>query len=248
MLCRGCRRGSIRGWWRCVRCLRLRWCVRSIRCLVVAEVVLWRSIGLGLRLWVGVILRLRFWVGLWVVRVSRIRRLWVIGLGLWVVRLRLWWVGRFLWVVGLRLWVVLRLWVRLWLWVCRVRLGMRLWLRWRRVVRLHRLRFRIGSILWLWEGLGVGRVGRLGRVVRRRVRRLWERFWDWFSHRFNRGRWWLMRIHRWCVRWWSGWCIVLRRRTVGVSISCHGLVHTGVRLELVHGDSVLHAIHRLGIC
>jgi len=114
-------------------------------------------------------------------------------------------------------------------------------------VRLHRLRFRIGSIMRLWVGLGVGRVGRLGRVVRRRVRRLRNRFWDWFSHRFNRGRWWL-RVHRWSVRWGSGWCIVLRRRTVGVSISCHGLVHTGVRLELVHWDSVLHAIHRLGIC
>merc|ERR1719500_862515 len=113
---------------------------------------------------------------LWVVRVSR--GLWVMGLRLWVVGLRLWVDRLGLWV--LRFLGVMRLWVSLW--VSRIRL----WLRW--VVRQHRLRFRIGSIMRLW----VGRVGRLGRVVRwLRVRRLWKRFWDWFSHRFNRGSWWL---------------------------------------------------------
>jgi len=41
--------------------------------------------------------------------------------------------------------------------------------------------------------------------------------------------------------------VLRRRRTVRVSKSSHSLVHTGVLLELVHWDSVLHAIHRLSI-
>merc|ERR1719315_841486 len=75
---------------------------------------------------------------------------------------------------------------------------------------------------------------------------MWVHRWSirWWS------RWWWMWVHRWSIRWWSRWCSVVlrRRRTVRVSKSSHSLVHTGVLLELMHRDSVLHAIHRLSIC
>jgi len=42
-------------------------------------------------------------------------------------------------------------------------------------------------------------------------------------------------VVRW--RWW----------TIRISISCHDLVVASMLLELVHGDSVLHPKHRLGV-
>merc|ERR1719233_375166 len=70
---------------------------------------------------------------------------------------------------------------------------------------------------------------------------------DWFSSRLwvgfrnrpwvDRGRvgWWGRRVVRW--RWW----------TIRISISSHDLVIASVLLELVHGDSILHPKHRLGV-
>merc|ERR1711911_411496 len=166
----------------------------------------------------------------------------------WIVGLLLRWVVWFLrWVVRFLLrWVV---WLRAWLWVLRVirRLGI-IWLR----VGL-RIWLRVGLRIWLRVGL-VSRLRillRIGLRVLLGVRLVYwlmvlglgdwfsSRLWVWFRNRsrVDRGRvgWWGRGVVRW--RWW----------TIRIRISSHDLVVASMLLELVHGDSILHPKHRLGV-
>merc|ERR1719233_420867 len=220
-----------RGWWRCS--IRGRVSIAGLRVGVVLVLrgVVWRVVWFWLRWIVGLLL---WWV-VWFLR-------WVVWLGAWLRVLR---------VIRRRLLWVLRVisWLRVSWFMSRLMLGWRWW----GSIGIVRLRFRIRFRVLLRIGL----VGRLGVLLRIGLRVLlgvrlvhWLMvlgFRDWFSSRLwvgfrnrsrvDRGRvgWWGRRVVRW--RWW----------TIRISISSHDLVVASMLLELVHGDSVLHPKHRLGI-
>jgi len=98
----------------------------------------------------------------------------------------------------------------------------------------------------------------LRRVRWLRIRRLRNRLRERLG--FSNGSWWwrwsIGWRSRWCIGWRSRWCIswscgcVVWRRwrgSVRIGKPSHGLMHTRVLLELVHGDSILHAIHGLSV-
>merc|ERR1719312_1051360 len=229
-----------------------------VRMRLVRRVV-WLRLGwgwvVGLRLgWVvlglwSIIFRLRgiIWFGL-----RRIVRFWsrfgmwliILGLGFRVggivdrsglgVRFRVGWiVSR----SGLRIrWIIS--WFRLWVINFRKRFRLRWW-RWRSIRwRIVRFRFGIVHISGLW--------------VRCRSRILVDRLWDWFMNRLWAWFWFRnwARVHRRYIRWWSwrSWLVGWWRGTIRVLESSHGLVHTSVLLEFIHGYPVLHTKHSLGIC
>merc|ERR1719481_2477861 len=209
---------------------------------------------------------------LWLrVRMRLVRRVVWLRLGRgWVVWLRLGWVVLGLWSIILRLrgiiWFglgrIVRFWSRFGMWliilgvrfrvgwiVCRSGLGIRWIINWLRLgVIYFRKRFRLRwgrwrSIRWrvVWFRFRVGHIS--GLWIRRRIW-LVDRLWDWFMNRLWAWFWFRnwTRVHRRHIRWWS-W----RSWTIGILEASHGLVHTSVLLEFIHGYPVLHTKHSLGI-
>merc|ERR1719147_483237 len=197
--------------------------------------VVWLRLGwVILGLW-SIILRLRgiIWFGL-----GRIVRFWS-RFGMWLIILglgfRVGWIvdrsglgGRFRggWIVsrsGLRI-----RWIINWL-----RLGVMHWFR--LGVIYFRKRFRLRWGRWRWV----------------RCRIVVDRLWDWFMNRLWAWFWFRdwARVHRRHIRWWSwrSWLIGWWRGTIGILEASHGLVHTSVLLEFIHGYPVLHTKHSLGI-
>merc|ERR1719233_2110455 len=225
-----------RGWWRCS--IRGRMSIAGLRVGVI--LVLWGVVWL-LLWWVVWFLR-------WIVRFLR----WVVWLGawLWVLRVISWLRGR--WFMN-RLMLGWRWWGSIGIVRLRFRIRFRVFLGIGLVDRLLVFWLRVGLRIWLRVGL----VSRLRVLLRIRLRVLlgvrlvyWLvvlGFRDWFSSRLrvgfrnrsrvDRGRvgWWGRRVVRW--RWW----------TIRISIASHDLVVACVLLELVHGDSILHPKHRLGV-
>merc|ERR1719308_313469 len=210
-----------------------------VRMRLVRRVV-WLRLGwgwvVGLRLgWVvlglwSIILRLRgiIWFGL-----RRIVRFWS-RFGMWLIilglGLRVWWI-----IDRSGLGVGVMHWFRLGVINFRKRFRLR-WGRWRSVRwRVVRFRFGVGHISGLWE----------------RCRILVDRLWDWFMNRLWAWFWFRdwARVHRRHIRWWSwrSWLIGWWRGTIGILEASHGLVHTSVLLEFIHGYPVLHTKHSLGI-
>merc|ERR1719347_341914 len=211
-----------------------------VRMRLVRRVV-WLRLGWGwvvglrlgwvvLRLW-SIILKLRriLWFGL-----RRIVRFWS-RFGMWLIILGLGF--RVGWIVsrsGLRIrWIIN--WFRLGVIRFRKRFRLR-WGRWRSVRwRVVRFRFGVGHISWLWV----------------RCRILVDRFRDWLMNRLRAWIWFRnwTRVHRRHIRWWSWriWLVGWWRGTIGILEASHGLVHTSVLLEFIHGYPVLHTKHCLGI-
>merc|ERR1711942_115371 len=186
--------------------------------------IVWLRLG-------SIIFRLR---GIIWFRLRRIVRFWS-RFGMWLIILRL----------GFRVgWIVSRSWLRI-RWIINwLRLGVihfrkrfRLrWGRWRSIRwRIVRFRFGVGHISGLWV----------------RCRILVDRLWDWFMNRLWAWFWFRdwARVHRRHIRWWSwrSWLIGWWRWTTGILEASHGLVHTCVLLEFIHGYPVLHTKHSLGI-
>merc|ERR1719312_1880540 len=216
--------------------------------------VVWLRLG-WVVLWLGsIILRLRgiIWFGL-----GRIVRFWS-RFGMWLIILglgfRVGWIVdrsglgvrfRVRWIVsrsGLRIrWIIswLRLGVMHWFRLGVINFRKRFRLRWGRWCsvrwRIVRFRFGVGHISGLW--------------VRCRIVVDW--LWDWFMNRLWAWFWFRnwARVHRRHIRWWSwrSWLIGWWRGTIGILEASHGLVHTSVLLEFIHGYPVLHTKHSLGI-
>merc|ERR1719312_2414607 len=229
----------LRVWMRLVRrvvWLRLGW-------------IVWLRLGWGWVVWLrlgwvvlrlgSIIFRLRgiIWFGL-----RRIVRFWS-RFGMWLIILG----------VGFRVgWIVDRSGLRI-RWIINwLRLGVMHWFRlgviyFRKRFRLRRGRWR--SIRWriVRFRFGVGHVS--GLWVRCRI--VVDRLWDWFMNRLWAWFWFRnwARVHRRHIRWWSwrSWLIGWWRGTIGILEASHGLVHTSVLLEFIHGYPVLHTKHSLGI-
>merc|ERR1719312_2065781 len=207
-----------------------------VRMRLVRRVV-WLRLGWGwvVWLWLGwvvfglgsIILRLRgiIWFGL-----GRIVRFWS-RFGMWLIILGLglrvgWIVDRSGLGVRFRVgWIVSRSGLRIrWIINWRLRLGV-----------MHRFRFGVGHVSGLWV----------------RCRIVVDRLWDWFMNRLWAWFWFRnwARVHRRHIRWWSwrSWLIGWWRGAIGILEACHGLVHTSVLLEFIHGYPVLHTKHSLGI-
>merc|ERR1711979_20088 len=62
-----------------------------------------------------------------------------------------------------------------------------------------------------------------------------DRLWAWFWFR----NW--ARVHRRHIRWgsWRSWLVGWWRGTIRILEASHGLMHTSVLLEFVHGNPVL---------
>merc|ERR1711942_150810 len=181
---------------------------------------------------------------LWLrVRMRLVRRVVWLRLG-WIVWLRLGWVVLGLWSIILRLrgiiWFglrrIVRFWGRLGMWLIILGLGFRVgWIVDRSGLRV---RFRVG---WI--------VSRSGLWIRCRI--VVDRLWDWFMYRLWAWFWFRnwARVHRRHIRWWSwrSWLVGWWRRTIRILEASHSLVHASVLLEFIHGYSVLHTKHSLGI-
>merc|ERR1719481_1649038 len=219
-----------------------------VRMRLVRRVV-WLRLGWGWVVW----LRLRWVVlGLWSI-ILRLRGIIWFGLGRIV---RFW--SRFgMWLI------ILGFWFRVGVINFRKRFRLR-WGRWRsvrwRIVRFRlgvinfRKRFRLRWVRWRsvrWRivrfRFGVGH--KSGLWVRCRI--VVDRLWDWFMNRLWAWFWFRnwARVHRRHIGWWSwrSWLIGWWRGTIGILEASHGLVHTSVLLEFIHGYPVLHTKHSLGI-
>merc|ERR1719147_317917 len=204
--------------------------------VAVIMVILWLRVRMRLGwvvLWLGsIILRLR---GIIRFGLRRIVRFW----------------SRF----GVRFrkgWIVSRSWLRIRWIINRLRLGVMHRFRlgvinFRKRFRLRRGRWR--SVRWriVRFRFGVGHIS--GLWVRCRI--VVDRLWDWFMNRLWAWFWFRnwARVHRRHIRWWSwrSWLIGWWRGTIGILEASHGLVHTSVLLEFIHGYPVLHTKHSLGI-
>merc|ERR1719347_1816206 len=217
--------------------------------------VVWLRLGwVVLGLW-SIILRLRgivrfglrrivwFWsrFGMWLIILGLGFRVgWIVdrsGLG---VRFRVGWIVsrsglRIRWIINWRLRLGVMHWFRLRVINFRKRFRLR-WGRWRSVRwRIVRFRFGVGHVSGLWV----------------RCRIVVDRLWDWFMNRLWAWFWFRnwARVHRRRIRCWSwrSWLIGWWRGTIGILEASHGLVHTSVLLEFIHGYPVLHTKHSLGI-
>merc|ERR1711942_507559 len=192
-------------------------------------------------------------------------------LGRRVVWLRLGWVVLWLGSIILRLRGIIRFglrrivrfWSRFGMWLIILGLGFRVgWIvdmsglrvRFRVGVINFRKRFRLRwgrwrSIRWriVWFRFGIGHIS--GLWVRCRI--VVDRLWDWFMYRLWAWFWFRnwARVHRRHIRWWSwrSWLVGWWRRTIRILEASHSLVHASVLLEFIHGYSVLHTKHSLGI-
>merc|ERR1712121_86865 len=215
--------------------------------------VVWLRLGWGcviLRLggiiWfrLGRIVRFWSWFGMWLIILGlgfRVGWRWIVDRsGLWV-RFRVGWIvnrsGLMMrWVINWRLRLGVMHGFRLGVIYFRKRFRLRKG-RWRSVRwRVVWLRFGVGHISGLWVRCRIWLVDRL---------RDWfmDRLWAWFWFR----NW--ARVHRRHIRWgsWRSWLVGWWRGTIRILEASHGLMHTSVLLEFVHGNPVLHTKHSLGI-